>query len=534
MPKKKRKLSPGDPAAIYARYSSHNQKDASIEQQVAQATQYAADLGLNIVEVYADRAVSGKSDQRPNFQRLMSDAQLGKFRAVLAWKSSRLGRNMLQSMQNEQLLADYGISVLYTEEDFDDTAAGRFASRSMMNVNQFYIENMAEDIRRGMRDNAANCKNNGIPPYGYRSTPEGRLEIDEPKADIVREIYQRVLSGHSIAEISDDLNRRGIKTRLGNPWNKNSFHVILHNERYTGVYLYDDIRIEGGLPAILDRPTFDLVQKELRMRKSTKSRRPSTGVRYLLTGKLFCGYCRSPMVGSSGTGKSGALHYYYACQGRRLKQNCEKKHVRKDALEEAVATAIYNNLCSPTVVNWIVDQAVGYSKQQLAQSPLALLERELAETQQAIKNLLRAIEQGIFTPTTQTRMLELEKTQATLTSKITAERAALIQVSREDVLAWLDLLQHGNVHDKDFQATLFQNFLKAVYCYDDHLKLVCNFLGPTNTIDLSALPTYPLPSTATCSDSFPNGSPFDANTNTSTIYMVGNVFVLVFPLDVED
>ena len=178
MPKKKRKVTVGDPVAIYARYSSHNQKDASIEQQVAEARRYAAELGLVVVEVYADHALSGKTDRRPAFQRMLRDAKLGRFRALIAWKSSRLGRNMLQAMQNEQLLADYGITVLYSEEDFDDTAAGRFAARSMMSVNQFYVENMAEDIRRGMADNAQRCLVNGNFPLGYRAAPDHRYEID--------------------------------------------------------------------------------------------------------------------------------------------------------------------------------------------------------------------------------------------------------------------------------------------------------------------------------------------------------------------
>lgn len=110
---------------------------------------FAKDEGITIVETYADRAVSGKTDRRPNFQKMMKDAEKGGFGYAVAWKSNRMGRNMLQAMLNEERLNEMGIRVLYTEEDFDDTAAGRFALRSMMNVNQFYSENMAEDIRRG-------------------------------------------------------------------------------------------------------------------------------------------------------------------------------------------------------------------------------------------------------------------------------------------------------------------------------------------------------------------------------------------------
>lgn len=476
MAQKRKKSITGAPAAIYARYSSHNQKDASIEQQVEQATQFAADLGVNVVEVYADRAISGTTDRRPNFQKMMRDAEHGKFQVLIAWKSNRIGRNMLQAMQNEQRLRTAGIQIYYTEETFDDTAAGRFAARSMMNVNQFYSENMAEDIKRGMLDNALQCKvASGAIPYGYKSGEGLKYEIDEPKAEVVREIYRRVLRGDSCADIANDLNARGIKTRLGNRWNKGSFHTILQNERYTGVYIYDDIRIEGGIPQIIDEALFYQVQEVLKMEKATGKRRRSVGADYILTGKLFCGYCKSPMVGISGTSKTGASHYYYSCQGKRSEIRCRKENVRKEQIEEAITAAIQQALRDPEVANWIADQAVAYSKKEVEASNLAILETQLADVQRALKNLLAAIEQGILTPTTRSRMLELEQEQKKLTAKIKSERSSLIVVSKEDVIAWVALMCEGDVRDKKYQASLVNEFLKAVYCYDDHLKIFFSF-----------------------------------------------------------
>lgn len=536
MARKRKKITAGEPTAIYARYSSHNQKDASIEQQVDQATKYAADLGLEIVAVYADRAVSGKTDRRPNFQRMMRDAENGKFRVLVAWKSNRIGRNMLQAMQNEQRLQDAGISVLYTEEEFDDTAAGRFAARSMMNVNQFYSENMAEDIKRGMVDNAMRCMvASGAIPYGYKSGEGLKYEIDEPKAEIVREIYRRVLHGDSYADIANDLNARGLKTRMGNPWNKGSFHTILRNERYTGVYIYEDIRIDGGIPTIIDKNLFYQVQEALKVRKSA-SRRSSVGVDYILTGKLFCGYCKAPMVGLSGTSKTGNLHYYYACQGKRTQKNCRKENVRKDQIEQAITSAIQNALHDQEIVNWIADQAVAYSEQQLQCSDLAILEAELSDVKTAIKNLLTAIEQGIITPTTRSRMLELEQEQARLSARITAEKSQMITVSREDVIAWIAIMREGKITDKKYQAKLVNDFLKAVYCYDDHLKIFFSFDKNHSGIDVKwaseVADSIPAPEDAECSYKLPYGSPYAAYTNTlCTVYSVRNVFVLVFPLE---
>lgn len=213
----------GEIGVDYARYSSHNQRDVSIEQQVEACREYAAKLGIQLIDSYEDRAVTGKTDKRPNFQRMMKDAEKGKFKYVIAWKSNRMGRNMLEAMLNEAKLQDLGIRVLYVEEDFDDTAAGRFALRSMMNVNQFYSENMAEDVTRGMMDNAKKCMSTGPKPYGYKSDENLKYVIDEPKAEVVREIFTRVACGDAFIDIARSLNSRGIKTMKGAEWGRSSF-----------------------------------------------------------------------------------------------------------------------------------------------------------------------------------------------------------------------------------------------------------------------------------------------------------------------
>jgi Recombinase. len=183
-----------------------------------------------------------------------------------------MGRNMMQAMVNESRLADLGIRCLYVEEDFEDNAAGRFALRNMMNVNQFYIENMAEDVIRGMADNASKCMVNNLPPFGYCKGRDGRYEIVEEQAVIVREIFSRVLSGWSIYDIQEDLNNRGIKTNRGTDWKKQSFGHLLQNDKYCGVYRWSDVVVEGGMPAIIDRDTFDRVQLILRSKKKPRGK----------------------------------------------------------------------------------------------------------------------------------------------------------------------------------------------------------------------------------------------------------------------
>lgn len=527
---------------IYARYSSHSQKDASIEQQIKECLAYAKSQGIRIVATYSDRAITGKTDRRADFQRMMRDAEKGKFRYVIAWKSNRMGRNMLQAMMNEAKLNDLGIRVLYTEEDFDDTAAGRFALRSMMNVNQFYSENMAEDIKRGLYDNASKCKiANGGLPLGYKKGEDMRYALDPPKDEIVREIFGRVACGEPFVDIAADLNARGIKTSRGGQWGKNSFHALLTNERYTGVYIYGDIRIEGGVPQIVDKGLFLRVQEVLKTKKNPQGRHRTNGD-YLLTGKLFCGHCKSPMVGVSGTGKSGKLHYYYICQKKRMEKSCDKATVRRDTIEREVAVAIRDYIMRDDVLEWIADSAMKFAKEYREQTCVGTLEAQLADNKRATKNLLTAIEQGIITPTTKERLLELEREQAVLVSRLAEEQASLLDYSRDDIISAMSLYRNGDVENKGYQAKLFDAFLVAVYLYDDHFKLEFNITGKKNFVDVpldaSLVDSIESNTPAGCSYKVSFGPPKQSQTNHAgspgfcsapTIYMVSDVFVLVCP-----
>lgn len=493
-PKRGKKLEIEEPGVLYGRYSSHNQKDISVEQQFEKGYELAAEYGIRIIDTYADRAVSGRTDKRRDFQRMMTDAAKGKFRYVIAWKSNRMGRNMLEALINEARLQDLGVRVLYVEEDFDDTAAGRFAARSMMNVNQFYSENMAEDIKRGLYDNAANCMvANGHLPYGYKADETLHYAIDEPKAAVIREIFTRVSCGEAFVDIMASLNARGIKTSYGRPWGRSSFQKILSNERYRGIYIYGDVRKEGGIPRIVSDELYFKVQEVITTKKNPQGRHRVNGD-YLLTGKLFCGHCKSPMTGISGTSRSGNLHYYYVCQKRRTEKTCEKKNLRRDDIELQVAKAIKRRTLDDDTINWIADSVVEYSQHQESASGIGLLEDQLKDTQRSIKNLMAAIEQGIITPTTKARLMELEKEQSDIDRKITMAKADVIPVNRDQLVGWLKKLQAGDVHDKKYQAELFDTFLIAVYVYDnpdgqDYMKVVFSYAGSKNTVEIPLDPS---------------------------------------------
>ena len=483
---RKKNIAAGLDAVIYARYSSHNQREVSIEQQIAECTKHAAALGLRIVGTYEDRAISGKTDNRPRFQQMMRDAEKGKFQAVVAWKSNRIGRNMLQAMVNEAKLDDYGVKVFYAEEDFDDTAAGRFALRNMMNVNQFYSENMAEDITRGLYDNANKCMANGRQPLGYKRGADGKVMLDEPAAAVVREIFTRVAAGDLFVDIARDLNAKGIKTSKGAAWNKGSFQSICQNERYKGIYIYGDVRIVDGIPRIVSDELWYRVQEAMRMKKNPVGTRHRVGAEdYLLTGKLRCGHCGSYMTGVSGTSRNGELHYYYTCQKRRTEHACNKKNVRRDVIEPAIAQAIKMYCLTDDVIEWMADQTVQYWEKHDNDLQIEALEQQLAENKKATSNMLKAIEMGIITEATRSRMVELETENSKLTAQLSAAKRDVVKINREDLIDELHVLRSKDIQDREVQAELFKDFLVAAYIYDDNrLKLVFSFMGKDNSIEI--------------------------------------------------
>ncbi|MDR1246092.1 MAG: recombinase family protein [Clostridiales Family XIII bacterium] len=483
MPKNKIIDTPPEISVIYGRYSSHAQKDVSIEQQVAECMEYAKSHNMVVTEVYADRALTGKNDRRPEFQKMIRHAEKRKFAVIIAYKSNRIGRNMLQALAYEEKLSKFGVRIVYAKEEFGDNAAGRFALRTMMNVNQFYSENMAEDIKRGLRNNAENCIVTGSLPLGYKKGEDGKYAIDEPNAEIVKEIFNRVANDESFADIANDLNARTVKTSKRAKWNKNSFRKMLENERYTGVYIYEDIRIEGGVPQIIEKGVFYRVQETVKNKAAARGRHRENGD-YLLTGKLYCGKCKSPMTGESGTSRDGSTHYYYACRKKRVEKACDKMPVRRDFIEREVADAIRNYVLRDDVIEWIANMVVEYAKTYKDKTDIPRLESELANTKRAINNIVSAIEQGVFTSATKDRLLALEADQAAISMRLTLERADILEVSKDDVISGLESLRDGDVNDEKYKAHLFKTFLTAVYLYDDELKIAFSFTDKKQTMAL--------------------------------------------------
>lgn len=477
-------------AVLYCRYSSHNQRDVSIDQQIKACEAYAEREGIAVVKVYADRAMTGTNDRRPQFQRMISEAPALGIQYIIVYSLDRFARDRYDSAVYKRQLKQQGIRVLSATENISDDPSGVLLESMLEGLAEYYSVELSRKIRRGLDDNAAQGLVNGPQPYGYRSK-NGKIEIDSDQAAVVKEVYRRTLAGETRADIVADLNARRIPTRLGKTWKRTSLEPMLKNERYAGVYIYGSTRVEGAMPQIIDRDTFDAVQAILAKQANPNApkRRKTDGGVYLLTGRVFCGHCGSPMVGLSGKSRDGTLHHYYVCKGHRYARTCDKKAIRRDTLERDVAMAIRQNILTNEMIEAIADLAIEQQKQAAKSPVLAALKKERADTQKAIDNIMCAIEQGIITPTTRARLEEHEANAQRLDAEIAAERYAhrINDTTRDELIATLRLFQRGDIEDEDYRATLIDTFVRAVYVFDDKYKIIFHLgNGKEETVTLPA------------------------------------------------
>lgn len=453
---------------IYARYSSHAQREESIEQQIDECRKFAEREGISIVDIYADKAVTGRTDKRREFQRLLRDADKKRFDVVIAYKSNRIARNMLNALQYEERLDKAGIKTLYVKEAFGDSAAGRFAFRMMLSLNQFYSENMSEDIKRGMLDNAQQCKVNGAIPLGYKKGDDGRYVLDPVGAGIVREIFAKYVEGVPLSEIAASLNARGLRTAHGKEFNRSSFHRILNNETYLGRYRHSGIVVEGGVPRIIEDGLFHEAQRCLSQRETHRR-----GDEFILSGKLFCGHCNAPMTGVSGH-NGGRIYYYYICRNRKIKA-CDKKPVRKEDIERRVAEVVRDSILTDEVIEQVADQCMTYQ----AKSDI-VLEREALrnrrdDAKRSVENILAAMERGIVTESVQRRLLELEQTISDCESELASLENRKLY-TRDQIIFALGKFKAESLNSERYMRVILQKFVRAVYLYDDGgLRLECYY-----------------------------------------------------------
>lgn len=470
------------PAVIYARYSSSGQREESIEGQIRECREFAARNGLTVIGEYVDKALTGRTDKRPDFQRMLRDSERGIFKAVICWKMDRFARNRYDSAMYKYKLKKNGVRIFYAKESIPDGPEGIILESVMEGYAEYYSENLSQNIRRGYYDSAMELKTLGRKVLGLRKGPDGRFEIDPATAPVVRRIFEEYAAGEKAKDIINRLNEEGYRTIKGNPFNKNSIRRILQNEKYVGVYEYKDIRVEDGIPAIVTRELFDKCQTMLQRHHRAPAAKRDTS--FLLTSKLFCGHCGEPMTGDGGTGKSGKVYYYYTCNGRR-QHKCKKERVVKDWIEQVVIEQLVTLVHSDDFINEVADRCMEYQEKEKDDSALRALETRQRENEKAINNMLAAIEAGIITPSTKTRLTELEAERAQIEKGIAQQLISEPSLDRDQVVYFLERFRNGDITDESYRVFLVDTFLNSVYLYDNNkLILLLNYTGENSKVTL--------------------------------------------------
>ena len=471
-------------AVIYARYSSDSQREESIEGQIRECTAFADKNEITILRHYIDRAYSAKTDNRPEFQNMIRDSAKKLFDMIIVWKLDRFARNRYDSARYKSQLKKNGVKVVSATEVISDGAEGIILESVLEGYAEYYSADLSEKVIRGMTDNALKCRyNGGTVPVGYVIDDEQHFQIDPLKAPFVLETFRRYDRGETVSSITSWLNEKGLTNTLNQKMSLNSVTHILHNRRYIGEIQYRDVVVPDGIPAVVPKDLFDRVQEKLEKNKKAPARHKAEDD-YLLTTKLFCGYCGAYLCGEAGTSHTGIVHHYYKCVSVKKKRaECHKKPVRKEWIEDLVVNETMKMVMDDATVEAIVSMLMDLQDRENANIPL--FEQQLRETNTAIGNILNAIQQGILTKSTKERLEELENRRDELENKLANEKLAKPKLSAEFMTFWLHRFRKLDVCQKSHRKILIDTFINAIFLYDDKMVITFNYKEGTKTVSFS-------------------------------------------------
>ena len=466
-------------AATYCRYSSHGQTEQSIEGQLRDNYEFAEREGYTIVAEYIDRARTGRSDNRDDFQRMIADAAKHQFSVVIVWKLDRFARNRYDSAIYKARLKKHGVRVVSAKENLTDTPEGIILEGMLESMAEYYSANLSVNVKRGMRETIAKGRwYGGALPYGYKSV-DGKLVPDEKTAPIIRYVFEEYASGTPKKEIIEALTRRGVKSPRGRPLCLTSFQAALKNPVYCGDFQFKGETIAGVAQPIITREVFDKVQANLAVVKHAPATQKAR-VEYLLRGKVFCGHCGAPMVGECGRGRHGNMFYYYACADKKKLHTCKKRNERKDIIELWVVKNTVDYILNPEHLADVCRAVVAEYNREFSSGKVDELERELNRLERELNNLVDTLADApkLSRNRIYAKMEALEVQKADLEEDLVKLRiAASIRYTEEEVKAWIRNFCEGDIRDEEYRRKIIDLLVNSVYLYDDFGAIFYNFPG---------------------------------------------------------
>lgn len=471
-------------AVIYARYSSQGQNEQSIDGQLRINNEFAASKQIKIVGVYTDKAKTGTNDNRPDFQRMIEDIKTGKYKGlkyVIVYMFDRFARNRLDSMMYKEILRKHGVRVLSSLEPVSDDEGGEFYEMYLEWSAEKYSTKLSKRVRDGLDTSVANgtfC--GGYLIYGYKIRKEpvaGKndryikyVEIDEDAAPVIRFMFEQYANGMSLHAIAGALNAEG-KRFNGKPFTGRTFEKWIRNEKYTGVFSFGGRACDNMYPPIIDRATFDKVQ-EIQAKNKYFSKPNVKREKYLLTSRLFCGHCGTPMVANAGVGKMGVTYKYYMCKTAR-NGDYDKKREDKDLLEYEVVRLTVEYLKDKNRLLKIANDLIAHHAKRTDTAILKSLATSISNAEKDIEDTTTAYVKavstgnGLLEKACEKRIAELDALIANL-----KEQQIKIEIERGDapthdkIYQFVEDTVNGDINDKQFQEQVINRLINCVYVSD--------------------------------------------------------------------
>ena len=450
-------------AVLYARYSSDKQREASIDDQLRVCRDYCEAEGIAVVGEYKDYALSGKTDHRPEFRRMIANAPESDY--VVVYMFDRFSRDRYDSATYKKMLRECGVRVISASEKVEDTPEGGLQEGMLELLSEYYVRDLARKVRRGMEGNALKAKDNGYKIFGYDTDPATRkYVVNQAEADCVQEIFSRHINGETVNSIARYMASRGWTTSTGKSVDYNWVNRILNRKAYTGLYSWGGIEVEGGMPKIIDDVTFAKSQAVI----PKKRRKDEHWDEYRLTGKLYCGFCGLPMHGTAGTGKKGKRYHYYAC-----KENggCRRPWVRRELVEDSIADAVLETCSDENRMRMLARRIVdAYTEPGEEEAEMQAVEAQIAALEREQHHMTQAAMKGFITDEMVSRNEEIKLQLKNLHNRHGILASQMCEITEEDIVQYM---LHGfNREDEDF---IFGSIVHEAYLFADCIVLVFNF-----------------------------------------------------------
>ncbi len=482
-------------AVIYARFSSHGQNEQTIDGQVNICREYAERMGLHIIKVYEEKAKTGTNDHRPAFQAMIRDAMSDNFQYIIVYMLDRFARNRRDSiMYKEMLKQEHGIRVLSATQQISDDEGGELYEMFTEWNDEKYSKRLLKRVHNGLDMSVENGTfTGGHLLYGYKLVDTDRkgksgiihkVEIDEPKAAIIRYVFTEYAKGVDKKDIAHALNTKGERFN-GKPFHFRSFDNWLYNRKYTGKFNLGKRVCDKQYPPIIDETTFEKVQQRLHRNRHLSGSKNAVEP-YLLTGKAFCGICHTPMTSDVGTSRDGTKHYYYVCNHKR-KGKCTKTREDKDFLEKYVTEQVCEFLSDPVNVDYAAQCVVDFYEQRTSNDELKSIETKITQTQLAVEKYTVAFvetDNQLLKLNIEKKMKEYEQLLIDLEkqkAQIILERGQ--KVTKAQIVNFIAGLIKGDPNDKDYQKQVIDNLVLWVEVDDKSITPYFTFGAGKNYLN---------------------------------------------------